>query len=168
MAKKYQVLDASAFIGEFSAEDAINFTVPEVSEELKDFKSRFLMENLIKAGKLLIEEPDEEDLQELDRTIKNSGDNLRLSSTDKKLLGLALTIKKRYGKVKVITDDYSMQNVLKIWKIPFKSILTPGIQEIFTWKKICQGCKKQFPETYADDECDVCGSKIYKKRFKSI
>ena len=68
--------------------------------------------------------------------------------------------------IKVITDDYTIQNTLKILNIPFSGVLTSGIKEVYNWKKVCEGCKKEFDEDYPFDDCDICGSKIFKKRLK--
>jgi len=68
--------------------------------------------------------------------------------------------------VKVISDDYTIQNTLKIMGIAYGGIITEGIKEIYNWKKVCQGCKKEFGQDYPFDDCDVCGSKVYKKRIK--
>ncbi len=167
MLKKNLVLDASAFIGGYVPEKGCNYTVSEVTDEVKDLKSFMIMESSIKEGNLIIAHPKDEDVLKVESSIKNSGDNLRLSNPDKKILALALSIKKRKGNVTVITDDYSIQNALKILGIPFRSILTPGISEVYNWKKICRGCKQEFSEDYLEDECDICGSPIHKKRFKS-
>jgi UPF0271 protein len=66
----------------------------------------------------------------------------------------------------VVTDDYSMQNVLKIVGIPYRSVLTEGIKEIYGWIKVCKGCKKKYPSEYLFDECEICGTRIIKKRLK--
>ena len=166
MKKNYQVLDASAFIGGYRPKNKNNFTISEVTQEVRDINSKMILESAIKEGCLTIEEPDLGSVQEVESTVKSSGDILRLSEVDKKLLALSLSVKNKYGMVTVITDDYSMQNVLKILKIPFKSVLTSGIKEIYGWKRICKGCKKEYPENYPYEECEICGSPINKKRIK--
>lgn len=166
MKKNYKVLDASAFIGGYRPEDKKNFTISEVTEELKDIQSKMIMENALKDGNLFILEPDSDSMEILELTIRESGDILRLSDTDKKLLALTIYVKKLYGNVILITDDYSIQNVSKLLKIPFKSVLTCGIKDIYAWKKVCQGCKKEFNDDYPWDECEICGSDIYKRRIK--
>jgi UPF0271 protein len=50
--------------------------------------------------------------------------------------------------------------------IPFSGILTEGIKGIYNWKKVCEGCKKEYPDDYPFDDCEICGSKIFKKRIK--
>lgn len=166
MKKNYKVLDASAFIGGYRPTDKNNFTISEVTEELKDIQSKMIMENALKDRLLNILEPDHDGLTAVELTIKESGDVLRLSKTDKKLLALALNVKKIYGNVILITDDYSIQNVSKLLKIPFKSVLTSGIKEVYAWKKVCRGCKKEYDDEYSWDECEICGSDIYKQRIK--
>lgn len=44
--------------------------------------------------------------------------------------------------IKVISDDYTIQNTLKIINIPYSGIITEGIKGVYNWKKICEGCKK--------------------------
>ena len=109
----------------------------------------------------------EEFIKELNETISKSGDDLRLSEADKKLLALALDLKSENENIKVLTDDYSMQNVLKIIDIPYDSIITEGIKGIYNWVKTCEGCKKEFDADYPFDDCEICGSKVFKRRIKT-
>ena len=145
----YYVLDASAFINGFKPISKNNFTVPEITAEIKDFESRLLYDSAVDDG-ILVE----------------SGDILRLSVPDKKIIALALMLMDEGKSVKVISDDYTIQNTLKIINIPYSGIITEGIKEIYNWKNVCQGCKKEFDEDYPFDDCDVCGSKIFKKGIK--
>ena len=93
-------------------------------------------------------------------------DLLRLSLPDKKLIALADMLSQQGKNVKVISDDYTIQNTLKIMNIPYSSIMTDGIKGVYNWKKVCQGCKKEYDEDYIFDDCEICGSKIYEKRVK--
>ncbi|MDI6643708.1 MAG: ribonuclease VapC [Methanobacteriaceae archaeon] len=166
MKKKVYVLDSSAFIGGFCSEKKPNFTIPEVISEVKDVKSNLFLQSAVKKGILFIKEPDNPSMLKLDGIIKKSGDLIRLSIVDKKVLALALTLKKDKFEPNVVTDDYSMQNVLKILEIPYRSVLTEGIKDIYNWIKICKGCKKKYKSDYKYDECEICGSPIIKKRIK--
>ncbi|KZX16351.1 tRNA(fMet)-specific endonuclease VapC [Methanobrevibacter cuticularis] len=166
MGEIYYILDASAFIGGFDIQNSLNFTISEISEEVKDLKSKLIFDEAINNGKLFIKEPSSEGIKSLESIISNSGDILRLSMPDKKLIALAIEFFNEKKNVEVITDDYSIQNVLKILKIPYKSILTEGIKGIYNWKKTCEGCKKEYPDSYSWDDCEICGSKIFKKRIK--
>lgn len=162
----YNVLDASAFINGFKLEDKYNLTVPEITEEIKDFQSKLTLDLAIEDGKLTICDVEEKYMLQLEETISDSGDILRLSNPDKKIIALALQSIDEGKDVKLISDDYSIQNVLKILNIPFESIITEGIKGVYNWKKVCEGCKKEFDEDYPFDDCEICGSKVFKKRIK--
>ena len=164
--ESYYVLDASAFINGFKPISDNNYTVPEITAEIKDFESRLSYDSAVDEGKLIVQDVTNEYLEKTDEIISKSGDVLRLSLPDKKIIALALMLKDEGKSVKVISDDYTIQNTLKIMNIPYDGIITEGIKEIYNWKKVCQGCKKEFEEDYPFDDCDVCGSKIYKKRIK--
>ena len=163
----YYVLDASAFINGFEPKGQYNFTVSEITDEVKDLRSKILLDQAIEDEKIIIKEPKEEFIDELNGIISKSGDDLRLSQADKKLLALALDLKEENENIKVLTDDYSMQNVLKIIDIPFDSIITEGIKGIYNWVKTCEGCKKEFDADYPFDDCEICGSKVFKRRIKT-
>ena len=101
----YYVLDASAFINGFEPKSQFNFTVSLITDEVKDLKSKILLDQAIEEGKIIIKEPKEEFIKELNETISKSGDDLRLSEADKKLLALALDLKCENENIKVLTDD---------------------------------------------------------------
>ena len=163
----YYVLDASAFINGFEPKGQFNFTVSLITDEVKDLKSKILLDQVIEEGKIIIKEPKDEFIKELNEIISKSGDDLRLSEADKKLLALALDLKSENENIKVLTDDYSMQNVLRILQIPYDSIITEGIKGVYNWVKTCEGCKKEFDADYPFDDCEICGSKVFKRRIKT-
>ena len=160
------VLDASAFINGFKLDSKNNFTVPEITAEIKDFESRLAFDMAIDEGKLVIQDVPSKYLSCVNDIISESGDILRLSLPDKKLISLAYMLSEQGENVKVISDDYTIQNTLKIMNIPYSGIITEGIKGIYNWKKVCEGCKKEYGEDYPFDDCEICGSKIYKKRIK--
>ena len=164
----YYILDASAFINGFEPRGKYNFTVSEITDEVKDLKSTIILNQAIEDKKIIIKEPEAVYLDRLNDIISESGDDLRLSNPDKKLLALALNLLDECNcDIKVLTDDYSMQNVLKILEIPYESIITEGIKGVYNWKKTCEGCKREYPADYPYDDCEICGSKIFKKRIKT-
>ena len=160
------MLDASAFINGFKLNSNNNYTVSEVTAEIKDFQSRLMFDMAIDEGLLVILDAPSKCIRCVNNIISESGDILRLSLPDKKLISLAYMFSKEGKNVKVITDDYTIQNALKIMGIPYSGIITEGIKEIYNWKKVCEGCKKEFDEDYPFDDCEICGSKIFKKRIK--
>lgn len=162
----FYVLDASAFINGFKIISNNNFTVPEITEEIKDFESRLVFDMAIDEGKLIIRDVQLEYINWVNDIISDSGDILRLSKPDTKLIALAYMFSKEGKNVKVISDDYTIQNTLRIMNIPYSGIITEGIKEIYNWKKVCEGCKKEYGEDYPFDDCEICGSRIYKKRIR--
>ena len=160
------VLDASAFINGFHLDSKSNFTVSEITDEIKDFESRLKFDQAIEDGKVTIMDVPSRYLHCVNDIISESGDILRLSTPDTKLISLAYMLAEEGRNVKVISDDYTIQNTLKIMDIPFSGILTEGIKEIYNWKKVCEGCKKEYDEDYPFDDCEICGSKILKKRIR--
>ena len=67
----------------------------------------------IRDGKLIIRDVDEKYIDEVNEIISESGDVLRLSAPDKKLIALALMLKDEGKNIKVISDDYTIQNTFK-------------------------------------------------------
>jgi UPF0271 protein len=130
----FYILDASAFINGFELKEDNNLTVPEITYEIKDLKSKLTLDNSISEGKLIIKDADEKYNLEIEKTISKSGDNLRLSLPDKKLLALGLMIKSEGKNIKIISDDYSIQNVSKILDLNYDGIITEGIKIVYNWK----------------------------------
>ncbi|MBQ6098484.1 MAG: ribonuclease VapC [Methanobrevibacter sp.] len=160
------ILDASAFINGFQITSNRNYTVPEITAELKDFESRLRFDEAVNKELIRVKDVYSECIIRVNNIISVSGDSLRLSLPDVKLIALAYMLSKQGETVKVITDDYSIQNALKIMNIPYSGVLTEGIKEIYNWKKVCEGCKKEFDDSYPFDDCEICGSKIFKKRIR--
>lgn len=162
----YYILDASAFINGFKMISDNNYTVPEITEEIKDFESRLMFDMALEEGKVIVQDVPSKCISCVNDIISESGDILRLSLPDKKLISLAYMLREEGKSVKVISDDYTIQNTLKIMGIPFSGILTEGIKGIYNWKKVCEGCKKEYPDDYPFDDCEICGSKIFKKESR--
>jgi UPF0271 protein len=165
MKEKVFILDASGIIGGFMSPEHMNITTSSVLGEINDIKSQMAVQSALEEGILRIEEPSSEALKEVQGAIEKSGDVLRLSDVDKGLVALAVFLKFKFD-LQVVTDDYSMQNILKILNIPYRSILTEGIKEIYGWIKICRGCRRKYPSNHEGDECEICGSHLYRKRIK--
>jgi len=165
MKEKVYVLDASGIIGGFISSKHKNITISAVISEIKDLKSQITMQSALDHGKIIIKEPDSDSLNQVQGAIENSGDILRLSEVDIRVVALAITLKTNYNPT-VVTDDYSIQNILKILEIPYRSVLTEGIKQTYGWIKICRGCRKKYPSDYKWDDCEICGAAVYRKRIK--
>ena len=144
------VLDASAIINGFKINSNNNYTVPEITSEIKDLKSKLTFDMLIEEGNLIIQDVPNKYISSVNDVISMSGDILRLSMPDIKLISLACMLQDEGKNVKVISDDYTIQNTLKIMEIPYSGVMTEGIKGIYNWKKVCE----------------ICGSRIFKKRIR--
>jgi UPF0271 protein len=166
MVDQVYVLDASGIIGGFYSKKSLNFITSQVIREIKDLKSEMTLQSAIDDGNVRIKEPDIEDIKQVEKVIRKSGDISRLSQVDRDVVALGLTLRRNNLSPTVVTDDYSMQNVLKIMGIPYRGVLTRGIEYVVEWVKVCKGCKKKYPKDHASSECEICGSPIIRKRVK--
>ena len=146
------VLDASAFINGFEISSKRNFTVPEITEEIKDFESRLKLDAAIDQGLLVIQDVASQYLFCVHDIIYESGDILRLSFPDKKLIALAYMLSQRGEHVKVITDDYTIQNTLKI-----------SAQNVFNDYNTLVNAYSTLPETPTWDSVEKSKEKKKKK-----
>lgn len=161
---KVYILDASGIINGFCSEDHPNKMTSQTVEEIKDINTKIRLEEYIKNEKITIEDVSSEDYMQITKPLLESGDFMRLSETDKGIVALALKYKNLGADVITVTDDYSMQNILKILNLKFKPVGTSGIKKTIKWQRVCKGCKKKYESNYPYDDCEICGSKIIRKR----
>ncbi|RAP51281.1 MAG: hypothetical protein BZ138_05605 [Methanosphaera sp. rholeuAM270] len=161
------ILDASGLINGFYSKDYPNLMTSATVEEIKDMNTEILLNSLIGEGTVQIEDVNYVDDDEIMEVLLSSGDLMRLSETDKTIIALALKYKRDGFEVTTVTDDYSMQNALKLLNLEFMSVRTSGIKETIQWKRICKGCRREYPADSTLEECDVCGSPIIRKRMNA-
>ena len=133
---KLIILDAGAIINDplFSFSKEFDYILPSsVFSELKDLISRLMADNALKNKILSIKNPSQESVEKAKQCAKKL--NTELSGQDMDVLALAIETN-----AKVITDDYSLQNVLSSLKIPFKGIMHKEIKKHFVLKKKCPDC----------------------------
>lgn len=150
------IIDSSAL---FSAENLPEGDLacpPGVIDELKKYKDGRLE---LWGDLLRVSDCTSESVKKVNEAAKKSGDAGRLSPVDVTVIALAIDLNGV-----VLSDDYSIQNVCAIMKIPYKSVGMKGIKKIEKWNYQCVGCKKWFKEK--SDECPICGSKMKPFRKK--
>lgn len=165
------VLDTSAFLAGF---DPFSFwgefmTVPKVEEEIlrnSIVKTRF--ETAIESGKLKVQLPSEEFTQKVQSVACKVGDSFKLSETDMQLLALAMQLNTEGAIPQVVTDDYSIQNVVKQMDIEFVALATFGIKRVLEWIRYCPACYREYPASTKSKECKVCGTELKRKPRKQI
>ncbi|PAV07413.1 PIN domain-containing protein [Methanosphaera cuniculi] len=164
MENKIYILDASGIINGFYSDKTQNIMTSKAVEEIKDLQTQIKLDECIENGIIKIEDITPDDYEKIMPTLLESGDFLRLSDTDKQIVALALKYKNNGYNPVTVTDDYSMQNTLKLLNLKFKPVNTKGIKNTIQWVRICKGCKKEYETNYPYDECEICGSEIIRKR----
>ena len=149
-----QVLDASAFIHDYTTEERMA-TIPLVREELED-EAGYRFDALEGSG-MRIHIPEPETVERVDRAARETGDAGTLSRTDVRLLATSFELN-----ATLVTDDYAMQNVAEKLDVAVDVIAQEGIDERRDWRFQCQGCGRTFDEHR--DRCSICGSDLERKR----
>ena len=155
------VLDASAFYSGFPFLTLSTcYTTNLILNEIKHINKEYAaIEILINSGRLKILDPDKNFLQEVAAIAKKTGDYQKLSPADLSILALAFQLKSM-----LISDDYAMQNIAIILKIPIRAIGTKGIAKVRRWISFCSACGKTYGANIS--ECMLCGNKL-RRRFKN-
>ncbi|MEM2098504.1 MAG: ribonuclease VapC [Candidatus Bathyarchaeia archaeon] len=164
------MLDTSAFLVGFDP-FSINenqITVPRVQEEIKTKTMIWLrFKTALENGKLRIKTPSEEFYKKAKTAATTVGDSFFLSETDTQLLALALELKTAGYNPKIISDDYSIQNVAKKLQIEFASLATIGIRRLLEWIRYCPACHKEYSASSTAVTCRVCGTELKRKPRKT-
>ncbi|BFH72536.1 hypothetical protein SJAV_04800 [Sulfurisphaera javensis] len=130
------------------------YTTSFVVNEVKDLKSRELLDLAIYAGKVIIMEPQEKSYSIVKDVAKRSL-ALKLSATDLSVASLAYELKPSL----VFTDDLMLQNLLLNLGIEYKSVkLNIKIKNKKIYEYVCTGCGKKFTKYVSI--CPYCGNKI--------
>lgn len=145
------ILDTSAIIDGFIPENS--FTTEKVLLEVRDSESEFHLLSSISSGKLKVFQTREEYLREVERALKESGDNL--SETDIEVVALALQLSGV-----VVSSDYGIQNTCSILGIEYLSVSQEGIKITKRWRYLCRGCGREYSRF--EKRCKDCGCEVKK------
>ncbi len=103
------VLDASGILNAFGFRfDRVFYTTPSVIDEIRDLRSRSLVEAGIMQGKLIARIPSEKSLERAREKARELGLEGNLSKTDLDVIALALDLKDE-----IWTDDKAIRKVAK-------------------------------------------------------
>jgi UPF0271 protein len=160
------LLDTSAFIMGYMATDvdAEHFSVPSVRDELTEGGlHRIRFDNAARSGHLKVLSPASRFLEDVCEVAKEMGEEGALSAADMQLLALGLYLQSDGKTPTVVSDDYSVQNLANRLGLGFKSLATPGIQQMFEWMVYCPGCRRRFEELQRGNTCPICGTELKRK-----
>ena len=151
------VLDATAIRSGMTIAGEGWYTIPEVIDEIRLGRQARNLDMLLEAS-LRVMSPNDAALKTIEETASKTHDLESLSRTDIGVLALAYQLE-----ATIISDDYAVQNIASILKIPIKTDLK-GIREIIHWTFRCRGCGKYYDKMQPD--CPVCGSEIRRVKKK--
>ena len=162
--KEVYILDTSAILHTNTLQifDKECYVSPRVLEEVLDDRSRTIIEIAVTQGKLTVCEPDRRYVELAEKVAKKTGDILKLSDVDLEVIALALQLRDKGLKPLVLTDDFSIMNVLKKLGINYRSIRTKGIKEYRKWLIYCPACGRVYHEK--KEKCEFCGATLIKRK----
>lgn len=119
----------------------------------------------VEGGRLRVRAPSTSFLEKVEEASKKVGDVL-LSKADRQVLALALELKDEGYDPRIVTDDYSIQNVANLVGVEFASLMTFGIRYRLYWIKYCPACHRKYPSDYKHKHCEVCGTEVKRRPLK--
>jgi len=149
------VLDTSALLSGKMFEGEL-YVTPGVMRELRKHGITPQLEAFLDA-KVRTLSPSPEATKKVKLKAEETGDTRRLSPVDVSILALAVDLEAR-----IVTDDYSIENVAKAMGIPYEAVMMSPIKEEIHWRYRCTGCLKFWDEWH--DPCPVCGAKLKTSR----
>jgi len=162
---KALVLDTSALIMGLDplGLEFQSYTVPEVTEELRDHAGpSYRVAVSTSSGKLKIQSPTSQSLGRVRERAVALGDRVVLSKADASVLALALDLIEQGSSPIIVSDDYAVQNVAEGIGIAYQSLATLGIRQKFEWTYYCPACFRRYPSGEVK-VCQVCGTELKRK-----
>ena len=130
------ILDASALLNNESfvfSKGKNYYATSLVFAEWKSFSQKILAENAAQSGILTVQDPCPLSISKTIMECEKSG--TKLSDADISVVALSAEFRERGTKFIVITDDYSIQNVLKKIKVDFSGVSQGEIKKTRNFKK---------------------------------
>ncbi|AFL67049.1 NOB1 family endonuclease [Desulfurococcus amylolyticus] len=156
LAKYYRLLPRYAF-KTYTTESAVN--------EVIDSENRNVLTDAIETGLIEVLEPGDSFYLRAVEEARRIGEITKLSKTDLEVAALALMLNER-GKVVVVTDDYSLQNLLLHLGISFKPLKTSGIKTSREYSEYCPTCG-YIPAHPGEINCPICGTPLVRRKRKT-
>ena len=160
------VLDTSAFIMGYNPLNSGDeqYSTPSVEEELRlGDRPRLRFEMARAAGKLSSMRPPQKFLTELEASEGLSETGRELSTADREVVALALSLRSEGLDPVLVTDDYGVQNVAEGAGIRYASLANLGIRYHYSWVLLCPSCRRVYPPTVRTATCQACGAALVRK-----
>lgn len=171
------IFDSSPLLSGFDLSNinAYCFTSSLILNEVKNKNAEEKINLSIEMGKLKIIDAPNEYTEKIIVETKKTGDYKSLSPGDISILSLAAYLKDSYSiqfstpkvelQLKIITDDFSLQNAARFMNIEIESYKTKGTEKFIQWEAYCPFCFRTYSSHLLGTDCKVCGG-IIKRRLK--
>ena len=151
--------------------NADQFTTTSVISEVSSTTIAYTRITLaLETGKLKIHTPSKCSLEEVEKITLKVGNFTALSIIDKEVLAIALELSRKGFHLKIVSDDYAIQNVANFLGLSYTSLTTFGIRYRFRWILYCPACKRKYASDGSKNVCDICGTRLKRRvlRKKAI
>ena len=170
------IFDANIFLTgiDFNVIEGIIYTTPSVIEEIKASRYKEKNRNIInkiyvaiETRKLNIRSPKKDYVIKIGEVSKKTGDFNALSDADKELIALTLELIEKQGeRVKIYSNDYSVENLCSELNIPYSPLFKDGIETKIIWEIYCPFCRNVLKAEEINKICEICGSKLRRRPKK--
>ena len=155
-----KLLDTSAIIrSDLNFSEGIYFVTGKVLQELSDENIKSIVNSAVKKGLVKIAEPADDSIQRVVDAAAETGDVKFLSETDIEILAAALE-----RNLTIVTDDYAIQNAARKLNLNYETQVQEGIKQEIKWAFACEGCGKKYGAADSRRVCDICGSRVRRKK----
>jgi len=128
---KVVVLDTGAILAGVPLATPLKcYTIVEVVEEVRDSESRAVLERAVEAGRVEVVEPSSSYVRVAESLARRAGTLGYLSSTDLKVIALAVELKDKGLEVVIASDDYKVQRTALEASIEVLRVRYRGVREI--------------------------------------
>lgn len=125
--RKAFVLDTAALLLGFTGEESLYTTTAAVKEVKHGELQVTRLEAMIDSGVIKVAEPSIESIERAKKLAQKT--DAKLSHADLTVLAVALDLKKIFGEVTIVTDDYSLQNLATRLELRYIPLKLPGIRK---------------------------------------
>lgn len=161
------LLDSSAILNDcgFSFDPKQKYAITSrIASELKDLRSRMMIDNALMLRLLSIIDPCPLSVQRMQDFVSSKGFE-KLSEADISLLSLASELKAQKQKIFLASDDYSIQNMCQAIGIPYRPAIQGNIKGTIEFEKYCPACEREYKCGYKGKNCELCSTQL-KTRVK--
>jgi len=138
------------------------YTTESVLNEMKlNYTSYLKIATFVETQLLKVLTPSKEFIEKARRIATQLGEIGKISKTDLEIIALAIALGEKGDDILVITNDYSIQNILDHLNIRYKSIGIKGIRERRKYIYKCKNCHTKYNSKY--NTCPKCGGRVVRE-----